>query len=178
MKVCPVCDKTYKDEFLNFCLDDGAGLTELKTDEPPPTVILDKARNTNPNFDTQYQEPKKPSFDDYNQPQFGAPNQQVYQQPFSFPQPNFTAAYQDQNLAIVALVLGIASIVLSLCCYAGLPIGIPALIVGYMAMKKADQDPQKYGGRGFAVGGMITGGIGLLISAGMLLLIIIGGALG
>jgi hypothetical protein len=40
MKVCPVCHKTYSDDNLNFCLDDGTVLTHGQAyDAPPPTVM-------------------------------------------------------------------------------------------------------------------------------------------
>ena len=51
MKICPRCQKTYTDESLNFCLDDGAALSQLNEsgDAPPPTVLLNQPRPTNPN---------------------------------------------------------------------------------------------------------------------------------
>jgi len=40
MKHCPTCNKTYTDETLNFCLDDGAWLADgLRTDEPVTAVM-------------------------------------------------------------------------------------------------------------------------------------------
>lgn len=46
MKVCPKCNKTYDDESLNFCLDDGSVLNRQQTEatsEPPPTVMMPEA---------------------------------------------------------------------------------------------------------------------------------------
>ena len=43
IKRCPTCNRTYSDESISFCLDDGALLSapiELKREEPPPTEIL------------------------------------------------------------------------------------------------------------------------------------------
>lgn len=173
MKVCPVCDKTYKDEFLNFCLDDGAGLKEIKTDEPPPTLILDSPRQTNPNYEPQQKDYEKPGFNDYTQPQFGAPNQQIYQQPFAYPQQNQMFVNRDKTMPIISLALGITGITL-VCCYLGFPLGIASLIVGYLGMKKADTDPQNYDGRGLAIAGMICGGTAILINIGIVLLAILG----
>lgn len=68
------------------------------------------------------------------------------------------AAGQNQTLAIVSLVLGIASIIFC----AGIT-GPPALITGIMAKKKATNDPAQYGGAGLALGGIITGILGTLL---------------
>lgn len=46
MKVCPRCQKTYQDDNLNFCLEDG---TVLQTGGPlPETVMINQARLTDP----------------------------------------------------------------------------------------------------------------------------------
>jgi len=48
MKICPSCRKTYTDDGLNFCLEDGSVLT-LANDVPPETVMMNKPRFTDPN---------------------------------------------------------------------------------------------------------------------------------
>lgn len=50
MKICPRCQKTYSDESLNFCLDDGATLNQLNQSESPlpQTVLINQPRLTNP----------------------------------------------------------------------------------------------------------------------------------
>src|SRR3954470_20537550 len=40
MKRCPTCDRTYTDESLNFCLDDGEWLVEATVADEAPTAIL------------------------------------------------------------------------------------------------------------------------------------------
>jgi hypothetical protein len=72
-----------------------------------------------------------------------------------FQPPPAGAGGQNKTLAIISLVLGI----LSMCCYTGILTGIVALILGFIANKKANQDPQNYGGKGLALAGMITGGL-------------------
>ncbi len=47
MKICPSCRKTYTDESLNFCLEDGSVLTLVS--EPPETVMINQPRFTDPN---------------------------------------------------------------------------------------------------------------------------------
>jgi len=51
MKICPRCQKTYSDEGLNFCLDDGAVLTQsvVTNQSLPATVLLNQTPPTNPN---------------------------------------------------------------------------------------------------------------------------------
>lgn len=47
MKICPTCRKTYDDDGLNFCLEDGSVLTFAPTDAAP-TVVMEHPRPTNP----------------------------------------------------------------------------------------------------------------------------------
>lgn len=53
MKICPKCQKTYSDDNLNFCLDDGAVLSQSASppqeDKLPETVMMGTPRPTNPN---------------------------------------------------------------------------------------------------------------------------------
>lgn len=155
MKVCPVCNKSYQDESLNFCLNDGTTLTTLGN-EPPPTIVMENPRKTNPNF-SEYES------------SFGNPNQQIYQQPFAAPS---VINKQDQTLPVISLILGVFGLVL-ICCYAGLPLGAAAIVTGYIGMNNANKDPMQYGGKGLAIGGLILGGIGVLINIVMILLIIL-----
>lgn len=156
MKICPNCNQTYTDETLNFCLNDGASLVE-KDSEPPPTVFMDAPRTTNPNY-TEYESP------------YGKPDQQIYQAPYSPPAVNYS---QDQTLPIISLILGVLCF-MTICCYGGVPLGLGAVITGYLGMQNADQNPQKYGGKGMAIGGLILGAIGLVSGFIFILLAIAG----
>ena len=50
MKICPTCKKTYTDETLNFCLEDGAVLNALTNDESSqPTIFMGQPPATSPN---------------------------------------------------------------------------------------------------------------------------------
>ena len=51
MKICPRCRKTYSDDTLNFCLEDGATLTQggAADDSLPATVLINQPRPTTPN---------------------------------------------------------------------------------------------------------------------------------
>ena len=58
----------------------------------------------------------------------------------------------SQGLAVTSLVLGVLSIV---CC--GLLAGLPAIVMGHIAFGRANRSPQRYGGRGLAIAGFVTG---------------------
>lgn len=73
---------------------------------------------------------------------------------------------QSQGLAIAAMICGILS---CLCCVSILT-GPAGVIMGFIARKKASEDPANFGGGTFAMVGMIAGAIGFLIGiAGMVL---------
>ena len=83
------------------------------------------------------------------------------------------AAGQSQTLAIVSLVLGILS---CLCCFSIIT-GPIAAILGFMARGKATKDPAHFGGAGLAIGGIITGVIGILVGIGQLIYVALNFAL-
>jgi hypothetical protein len=98
-------------------------------------------------------------------------NQEIGQNtPF---QPPAAGTGQNQTLAIVSLVLGILSL---LCCAWFLP-GIAAVVLGFMAKNKAENNPDQYGGRGLALGGIITGGISVILGIIVVILYVFTGAL-
>ena len=71
---------------------------------------------------------------------------------------------QSKTLAIVSLVVGILGI--TVCCGGILP-NLIAIVLGFMARGKANNDPINYGGAGLAMGGIITGVLGLLVGIGL-----------
>lgn len=160
MKICPRCNQTYADENQNFCLNDGELLQQFD-DDAPPTIMLDSARTTNPNNWQQYEAPG------------GAPPVfwQQHQTPVQNSQFGATGFVQtiDKTLPTVSLVLGVLGVVL-VCCHVGVPLGLAAVITGFLGMRNADSDPARYGGRGFAVGGMILGAVALLSAIVFLLI--------
>ena len=161
MKICPICKQTYTDVNLNFCLADGGTLTAFK-DDPPPTMVMNEPRKTNPNW-SNYEPPTYQNQQMAQNQSFGMQGQNQFAQ----------VQGQDQTLPIVSLVLGIFGILLTFCCYMGIPFGLAALITGYLGMNNANNNPMAYGGKNIAIGGMITGGISLLITIGMIVLFVI-----
>ncbi|MBK8467215.1 MAG: hypothetical protein IPL32_15460 [Chloracidobacterium sp.] len=61
MKICPKCRKTYEDNNLNFCLDDGSALNV--TDQAAPTVVMPSPSETGTQqaAPTQWQTPMQQS---------------------------------------------------------------------------------------------------------------------
>ena len=158
MKKCPVCKQTYTDDSLNFCLTDGGILTKVN-DDPPPTVFMDKARQTN---DTNWANPE---------PFSSWQNQPIAQNsPFMTPP---VMQIQNQTLPTVSLVLGILSLIL-FCCWGGLPLGIAAMITGFIGMNNVKNNPSQYSGKGLAIGGMATGAVALVGTIIMFLIAVAG----
>ena len=76
----------------------------------------------------------------------GSPNQQAYaQSPYAQPTQG-----KQQGMAVAALICGIAGIFVP-------PAGLAAVILGAVAMSNADRDPQRFGGKGIAVTGLVLG---------------------
>lgn len=166
MKICPNCQQTYQDDGLNFCLNDG-GILEYANDAPPPTMIMEEPRKTAPDFNPSFSAPPSPwqSQPVQTPPPFSPP----MQTPSYSASPPMYSTQTDQNLPIISLILGICTVVFGFCCvFLGVPLGLGAVVTGYMGMKNADENPQRYGGKNLAIGGMIMGGIGLLITFGLL----------
>jgi len=162
MKQCPRCGQSYSDPDLNFCLNDGEYLTDFGPaskpfDDSQPTVMMDPTRVTNP-MQGQWQTAPPP-----------APLQQ------SIPVGQGFAAYgipagSDQTLAVVSLCLGIGSLTIGWCCSLGLLLSPAALITGFIAISQTKKNPQRYGGRGFAIGGISTGGVFLALYVAFILI--------
>lgn len=70
MKICPACRKTYADDNLNFCLDDGA-ILNVVDDKPPATVAFPVPPPTSPGGGQMSQPTVRTSWD--NQEQYSMP---------------------------------------------------------------------------------------------------------
>ena len=130
--------------------------------EPPPFVQPEPPAPAFNPFESSAPEPSAPLAESSWTPTPAAQDQswqnELMQNPQYQPGSGVSAGGQNQTLAIVSLVLGIASIIFC----AGLT-GPPALITGIMAKKKATNNPAEYGGAGLALGGIITGVLGTLL---------------
>jgi hypothetical protein len=166
MKRCPRCGQGYTDRTINFCLNDGELLVGYEPEEPqtifsdepqtrmrddsPPTVVMDPTRVTSPT----------------NWPQSSPPARWESQTPTAANQPYHVTGFapsRDQTLPTIALILGLVSCIM-VCCYGGIWLGAPAAVVGFLGMKNADSEPNRYAGRGMAIAGMVLGIITFLAS--------------
>jgi hypothetical protein len=178
MKICPVCQKTYDDEYLNFCLEDGATLEQgARKDDAPPTVLLNQARATNEmnwrDTNQQQQQQSTPFSAPISPWQNSSMQPQTNQNQMYSPPSAYARGGQDQTLPIVSVVLGVLGLVF-ICCYGGFPFGIAAIITGYLGLNNTNKNPMRYGGRGMAIAGLILGAVSLLTGLLFILLAIIG----
>ncbi len=185
MKRCPTCNNPYTDDNLSFCPSDGTPLIA----EPPmgydpqATIMASPPKVTGPTSgpfgtdqpggsDWPSSQPSGPTDWPSAPPParsdaWGSPG--AYQpgsQPMGSggfttpPPPPFPgAANKQQGLALASMICGITSLV---CCL-NLVTGIPAIVLGIIAMNKEKADPANYGGKGMALAGVITGGLGVLL---------------
>lgn len=116
----------------------------------PPNPFEPPSQQSGPHSQPFPQQPAPP----YGQPYYGQP---AYGQPY-YGQP---APPQESGMAIASLICGILGLV---ACY--IFTGIPAVILGHMAMGKAKRG--EAGGRGMALAGVILG----WISVGLTVLVI------
>ena len=84
------------------------------------------------------------------QPNYEQNYQANYRQNY---QPNYASSNQKSGMAIASMVLGIIG------CFLAAPVG---LILGIVALKKANNRPFEYGGKGFAIAGIVLNSVGLL----------------
>jgi Domain of unknown function (DUF4190) len=158
MKRCLKCGESYSDDTLNFCLNDGEFLVQQLGNEPPPTLFADDSPPT-----LMMNQPRVTNPIDWAQSSLAHPQAST---PATANQQYGIAGYgmsRDQTLPTVSLVLGIISLFL-VCCFGGIWLGLPAAIVGFLAMRNIESNPNKYSGRGMAIGGMVLGIVTFLAS--------------
>jgi hypothetical protein len=100
-----------------------------------------------------------------NRPAFGAVS------PYG-PAPEVTPAQQHPQ-ATLALILGILGTVLGMSCVVGGLVGIGGIVVGRRVRNAIDAEPGRYTGRSQAVGGLVTGIIGVSIFTLVTILIVV-----
>jgi len=98
-------------------------------------------------------------------------------------QPPVVKSGQSQGLAIASMVCGGVSLVMlvgliipfvNLVCGLVSPgLGLAAIITGFLARSRANQNPEQYGGAGLALGGIITGALSILAVVGLFIIAIV-----
>jgi hypothetical protein len=106
------------------------------------------------------------------QPQAPYGQQQPYGSP-TYPNAGYPQAQgQNNTLGLVSMILGIASIPLVCCVFLGIPVGIAAVVTGYLAKQKVAQGQASNAGQ--AKAGLICGAVGVGLGILLLLLNIVG----
>ncbi|MDQ3818894.1 MAG: hypothetical protein M3362_14640 [Acidobacteriota bacterium] len=179
MKRCPACQRTYEDDSLAFCLDDGSALVSEGSDasDQPATLIMADPRLTNP---------VRPET---------APAPPVHQsappQGYTAPPPGWSpirppqmygmvSARQGRGLAVTSLVLAIAGFLLLVICIAAGSAGAnPSLlggifllsallaligaVLGIVAVVKAGRDTSPQNSKGMGVVGLVLNCVYLVV---------------
>jgi hypothetical protein len=173
MKRCPTCNQEFTDEWLTFCTQDGSSLVDVPspTTEPPPTVWR------TPPMPPSVSPTEQPTLDmpgRYQPPPAPVSSLQPGQPPWLPPPPPAYPVAPQQSLAVASLVLGIVSMTIGWCCYFGILTAPVSVIMGIVALVQIKNEPLKYGGKGFAIGGIVTGGLYFVILVGIIILYGIG----
>jgi hypothetical protein len=153
---------------------------------PPPTYGQPPAAPQNPYDPYAQQPPVAPQSPAYGQQSPAAPQNPYdpyaqqqsappqYGQPYAQQYPAYgpPASTKTNGMAIAALCTGIGGIVLCFCYGLGLIPGALGVIFGFLGMRQTAERGEN--GRGMAIAGLITGGIGVLLSIGFWILFAIG----
>lgn len=169
MKRCPTCNQEFTDEWLTFCTQDGMSLVEVEgsTTEPPPTLWRTPPM---PPSVSPTEQPTLDMPDSYRPPLAGFNQPQPLEARWTPPPPPAYPVAQQQGLAIASLVLGIVSITVGWCCSFGILTSPIAIILGIISLVQIKNDPNRYGGKGMAIGGIATGALYFVVLALIVLL--------
>lgn len=83
---------------------------------------------------------------------------------------------KSSGFAVTGLVLGIFSLTVGLCCCYGVPFNFLGLVFSIIGLSQINRDPQRYGGKGMAVAGLVLSIISLFIA--LLFLLFMGASAG
>src|SRR4051794_23377273 len=168
MKRCPNCNRTFEEDWLAFCTQDGTALIEdsPKSEEPPlrdemlPTMIAMAPPPTggwkppsgdfgSGGFQSQIPPPATP-------PAGGFPPAPQMQGGWQPPPPPSYVQGQKQGLAIASMICGIGTITIGWCCYLGVVSGPVAIGLGIYQLIQIKNKPDEATGKPFAIVGIAT----------------------
>ena len=177
MKRCPSCNRTFEEDWLAFCTQDGTTLIDespTKANEPPPTIMAPAPPPSGgwkpPSGDLgsgQFQSqpfPPPPAPSNFGQPSGGLgsgqfqPAQQM-QAGWQPPPPPPYVQGPKQGIAIASMVCGLFSITIGWCCYLGVLSSPVAIGMGIYQLIQIKNKPDEAGGKPFAIVGIITGAL-------------------
>ncbi len=185
MKRCPTCNRTFEEDWLAFCTQDG-------------TTLIDESPQKKDDLQATILAPAPPPPSGGWQPPSGdLGSGQIPSQPFAPPPPSGgfgSGQFQPQQqmqagwqppppppyvqgpkmgLAIASMCCGIFTISFGWCCSIGLVTGIAAIVLGSYQLVQVKNNPDQAGGKPFAIVGIATGGLYYLI---WILLVVLYGA--
>lgn len=111
---------------------------------------------------------RAPAAGSWANPEVYTPPPQAWQPP---PPPRYVKP-PSQGLAVASMVVGILSIFLGILCF-GPVMGIVAVVLGIIALSQHKKTPHLVGGKPFAIVGMVTGGLALLLYGGMVVFFLV-----
>lgn len=163
MKHCPTCDQTFEEDWLSFCTQDGTTLIDESSSNPPPTIPAPQP--TSQNDQATLNLPSPVELNPAWQSPSGVP---AWQPP---PPPNY-ARPLNKSLATAAMIIGILSLAVGWICLGPIP-GVVAIILGAVALSQIKKSPERVAGRQAAWVGIATGGLTVLIYAGIMIVYIV-----
>jgi len=193
MKRCPTCNRTFEEDWLAFCTQDGTTLVDdspARADEPPPTMLAPppppiggwKAPSGDlgsGQFQPQPSPPPPPPQPNYappsggfGAPQFQPPPQQM-QGGWQPPPPPTYAQVPKQGLAIASMICGLFTLVFGWCCSIGFISGIVAIVLGAYQLVQIKNNPEQNTGKPMAIVGIVASGIYFVL---WILLVVLYGA--
>lgn len=174
MKRCPNCNRTFEEDWLAFCTQDGTTLVDdspSKSSEPPPTIMSPPPPPPGgwkpPSGDLgsgQFQSqpmPPPPPPSNLGSPSggFGSGQFQPPQQMQAGWQPPPPPAYiqgPKQGLAIASMCCGIFTVTIGWCCYLGVISGPVAIGLGIYQLIQIKNKPDQATGKPMAIVGVAT----------------------
>ena len=185
MKRCPTCNRTFEEDWLAFCTQDGTTLivdSPAKPDEPMPTILAPPPpasgwqQSSGGIGSGQFQpQPIPPPVPPSNIGSplggvgSGVPQPGGWQPP---PPPNYVQG-PKQGLAVASMICGIVSVTIGWCCYLGVVSAPIALGLGIYQLVQIKNNPEQNAGKPFALVGIITGA---LYFVGIVIIILLYGA--
>ncbi len=167
MKRCPTCNRTFEEEWLAFCTQDGTTLVEdspkidlqatMMAPPPPPAGGWKPPSGDLGSGGFQSQPAPPPASSPSGG--FGSPQYQPPQQMQGGWQPPPPPAYVQgpkQGLAIASMICGICTITIGWCCYLGVLSGPVAIGLGIYQLIQIKNKPDENGGKPFAIVGIAT----------------------
>lgn len=76
--------------------------------------------------------------------------------------PNPVLGIVSLALGVIGLAMMIPTLIFWFCGIFPFLLGIASLIVGFLGISRVKRDPSKYGGKGLAIGGLITGVLAII----------------